>query len=91
MTKKAAKTEKLNDKMMENVVGGMITEDEALASALEKAGLKKEQLDFMKRIDLDYEHGRKVYEIEFYVDGFEYEFDVDAETGKVLKFKKDWD
>jgi len=45
----------------------------------------------MKRIDLDYEHGRKVYEIEFYVDGFEYEFDVDAETGKVLKFKKDWD
>jgi len=27
MTKKAAKTEKLNDKMMENVVGGMITED----------------------------------------------------------------
>ncbi len=83
--------EKLNDQMMENVVGGMITEDEALASALEKAGLKKEQLDFMKRIDLDYEHGRKVYEIEFYVDGFEYEFDVDAETGKVLKFKKDWD
>jgi uncharacterized membrane protein YkoI len=77
--------------MMENVVGGMITEDEALASALAKAGLKKEQLDFMKRIDLDYEHGRKVYEIEFYVDGFEYEFDVDAETGKVLKFKKDWD
>ena len=83
--------EKLNDQMMENVVGGMITEDEALASALEKAGLKREQLDFMKRIDLDYEHGRKVYEIEFYVDGFEYEFDVDAETGKVLKFKKDWD
>ena len=83
--------EKLNDQVMENVVGGAITEEEALAAALEKAGLKKNQIDFMKRIELDWERGRKVYEIEFYFDGFEYEFDIDAESGKVLKFRKDWD
>ena len=83
--------EKLNDQVMENVVGGAITEEEALAAALEKAGLKKNQIDFMKRIELDWERGRKVYEIEFYFDGFEYEFDIDAESGKVLKYKKDWD
>ena len=83
--------EKLNDQVMENVVGGAITEEEALAAALEKAGLKKNQIDFMKRIELDWERGRKIYEIEFYFDGFEYEFDIDAESGKVLKYKKDWD
>ena len=83
--------EKLNDQVMENVVGGAITEEEALAAALEKAGLKKNQIDFMKKIELDWERGRKIYEIEFYFDGFEYEFDIDAESGKVLKFRKDWD
>ena len=83
--------EKLNDQVMENVVGGMLSEEEALGFALKKAGLQKEQVDFMKKIELDYEHGRKVYEIEFYFGGLEYEFDVDAETGRVLKFKKDWD
>ena len=83
--------EKLNDQMMEQVVGGMITEDEALEQALKHVGIEKDQLDFMKRIELDYERGHKVYEIEFYFNGFEYEFDVDAETGKIMKCKKDWD
>ena len=81
----------LNDQEMEKVAGGMITEEEALAAALAQAGLKKDQIEFMKKMGLDYERGRKVFEIEFFHDGFEYEFDIDAETGKVLKFKKDWD
>ena len=56
-----------------------------------KAGLQKDQIDFMKKVELDYERDRKIYEIEFCFGGLEYEFDIDAETGKVLKFKKDWD
>ena len=82
--------EKLNDQSMEEVVGG-ISQDQALAAALKRAGLKKEQLDFVKRIELDYEHGRKVYEICFYKDGMEYEFDVDASSGQVLKYSKELD
>ena len=35
--------------------------------------------------------GRKVYEIKFYQGGLEYEYDVDAETGNILKFEKDYD
>ena len=81
---------KLNDQEMEKIAGG-ISQDEALAAALKHAGLKKEQLDFVKKVEPDWEHGRKVYEISFYQGGFEYEFDVDAETGKILKFDKDWD
>ncbi len=81
----------LNDKELEKVAGGTLTQDEALSKALEHAQLKKDQLDFVKKVEMDYEHGRKVYEIEFYQGGFEYEFNIDAENGSVLKYKKDWD
>ncbi len=83
--------DKLNDQELETVAGGTITQDQALAEALKAAGLKKEQLDFIKKIQPDFEHGRQVFEIEFYHGGFEYEFDIDAADGKVLKYKKDWD
>jgi len=48
-------------------------------------------LFFVKKVELDYEHGRKIYEVTFYKDGYEYEYDIDAESGKVLKFEKDLD
>ncbi len=82
---------KLNDKELEKVAGGMLTQDEALAKALEHASLKKDQIEFLKRIEMDYERGRKVYEIRFFQGGFEFEYDIDAETGEVLKFEKDFD
>ena len=82
---------KLNDEVLENVSGGMLTEDEALERAMAHAGLSKGQVDFVKRVELDWERGRKVYEITFYQGGFEYEYDVDAENGSILKFDKDWD
>ena len=81
----------MSDMEMEKVSGGTLTKEEALAKALEHAMLKKSEVDFVKRVEMDYEHGRKVYEITFYQGGFEYEFDIDAETGSVLKFEKDWD
>ena len=81
----------LNDTELEQVAGGTLTQDEALAKALEHAQLKKNQLDFVKKIEMDYEHGRKVWEIKFYQGGMEYEYDIDAESGSVLKFEKDWD
>ena len=81
----------LNDKELEKVAGGTLTQDEALSKALEHAQLKKDQLDFVKKVEMDYYHVRKVYEIEFYQGGLEYEFNIDAENGSVLKYKKDWD
>ena len=81
---------KLNDQELEQVAGG-ISQDEALAKALEHAGLTKDQLDFVKKIELDWENGRQIYEVEFIKGRFEYEFDIDATTADILKFKKDWD
>ncbi len=83
--------DKINDRELETVAGGTITQEEALAKALEKAGLKKEQLDFIKKVEPDFEHGRQIFEVSFYKDGFEYEFDIDAGNGNVLKYKKEWD
>ncbi len=82
--------EKMNDQQMEDVVGG-ISQDEALAAALKHAGLSKSQVQFIKPIELDFEHGRKVYEIKFYQGSLEYEFNVDAATGQILKYEKEWD
>ena len=81
----------LGESDLEKVAGGMITQEEALAKALEHVQLEKEQIDLLKKVKLDFEHGRKVFEVEFYHDGFEYEFDIDAMTGTVLKYEKDRD
>ena len=81
----------ISDRELQQVSGGTLTQDEALAKALEHANLRKDQIDFVKKVEMDFERGRKIYEIDFYKGGFEYEFDVDAETGTILKFKKDWD
>jgi len=86
-----ADMKKISDEMMENVVGGTLTKEEALSKALQHVNLKKDQVDLVKKVELDYEHGRKVYEVEFYKGGVEYEFDIDAETGAILDFEKDRD
>ena len=82
---------KLNDTELEQVAGGTLTQDEALAKALEHAQLSRDQVDFVKKVEMDYEHGRKVWEITFYQGNFEFEYNIDAESGSVLKFEKDWD
>jgi len=45
----------------------------------------------VKEIHLDREHGRMVYEGEIYYNGWEYEFDIDAVTGAIVKWKADRD
>ena len=52
---------------------------------------KKDEVDFVKKVEMDWEHGRKIYEVSFYKGGFEYGYGIDAVTGRVLKFEKDWD
>ena len=43
----------------------------------------------MGEVDFDYEDGRMVYELEFYASGAEYEYDIDASTGAVVKFSQE--
>ena len=84
-------TKKLGMDELDKIAGGQITSDEALSAALKHARKKKDQVR-VKKSKLDREHGRMVYEVEFVAGEMEYEYDIDAETGKVLKFEKDyWD
>ncbi len=60
-----------------------IGEDAAEAAALADAGVTADQAGHISR-KLDYDDGRAEYEIEFYADGVEYEYDIDALTGAIL-------
>ncbi len=58
------------------------------AEAAEKIALKKAKGTVVK-VALDDEDGRVVYEIEIEDGSKEYDFDIDAISGKVLQFEKD--
>ena len=60
-----------------------IGRNKALAAALKKAGLSKDQIKG-SRIEFDCDDGMIIYEVEFSCNGVEYEYDVDAVTGKIL-------
>ena len=67
-----------------------ITEQDAMKAALEHAGLKENDLT-SRHIEKDSENGKEIYEIEFYAGSSEYEYEIDAVSGSVLKYKWDED
>ncbi|MBR5307538.1 MAG: PepSY domain-containing protein [Clostridia bacterium] len=69
---------------------GFIGEERAREIALEKAGLKESEVTLIK-VKLDRDDGRYVYEIEFRRGLTEYEAEINAEDGRILKFEKDFD
>ena len=60
----------------------------AKSAAFAHAGLDASQVT-TDEVDFDYEDGRMVYELEFYANGAEYEYDIDASTGAVVKFSQE--
>ena len=66
-------------------MGHDLTMEEAKQTALDRAGVKAADALFTK-VYKDYDDGRLVYEIEFYVDNTEYDLDVDAATGMITDF-----
>ena len=65
-----------------------ITEAEAQAIALEHAGLTEADISRLQ-VRKDFDDGRQEYDVEFHVDRLEYEYEIDAVTGKILSFDKD--
>ena len=65
--------------------GALLTEEEAKAIALEEAGAAGEKVWF-RQVQLEWDDGRQVYEIEFFVAYTAYEMNVDAHTGEVTDF-----
>ncbi len=59
--------------------------EEAKDIAVRHAGFSVSDVSFSKA-KLEKEHRVMVYEIEFYKDGMEYEYEINAETGEVIEF-----
>ncbi|MBQ8235166.1 MAG: PepSY domain-containing protein, partial [Clostridia bacterium] len=62
--------------------------DSAKEAALAHAGVSAEQISKYE-IEMGYEKGVMVYEVEFNYDGYEYEYDINAQTGQIVKSEKD--
>ena len=60
----------------------------AIRIALGHAKFHESEVSRLK-CELDREDGVMVYEVEFNKDGFEYDYDIDAKTGTIMKSKKE--
>ena len=61
-----------------------ITLEKAQEIALAQANINAADAVFEDK-EFDFDHGVAIFELEFYANGNEYEYDIDAMTGKVLK------
>lgn len=62
----------------------------AKTAALTHAGVAEKDARFVKA-QLDFDDGAALYEVEFYVGKVEYDYDINAITGKVVSFDKDFE
>lgn len=69
---------------------GFIGRQAAIRTALSHAKFHESDVRCLK-CELDREDGVMVYDIDFKKDGFEYDYDIDAKTGVVIKAKKERD
>lgn len=68
----------------------LISKDAAKSAALTHAGISADSITEFE-CELDRDHGAYIYEIEFKSGNYEYDYDINAETGAILKFQKDQD
>ncbi len=64
--------------------------DKAKNIAANHAGLSISELTFSKA-KLDTDDGNTVYDIEFYKDGIDYEYEIEASSGKILEYDAEQD
>ena len=67
---------------------GSISIDEAKQIALKTAGFSEKDVVF-KQAELDTENGIQIYEVDFYANDMKYEYDIDPETGDIIKAETD--
>lgn len=65
-----------------------ITVEEAKEIALKHANLTSSQVSFVKS-EFDFDDGVKKYDIEFYYNNREYNYEIDANTGSILSYEQD--
>lgn len=85
-----SKDNKTNKADNKDSSGKYIGIDKAKTIAVNHAGLSISDITFSKA-KLDTDDGKTVYEIEFYKGGIEYEYEIDASSGKILEYDSEQD
>ena len=67
---------------------GEISLDKAKEIALSHAGLSADQVTFVQA-NMDFDDGIKKYDIEFYCNGQEYDYEINASNGQIIQFDYD--
>ena len=67
-----------------------ISKADAKAIAFKHAGVKEADAKRVK-VTFDFDDGVAEYEVEFHADKFDYDYEIDAVSGKILKVEKDRD
>ena len=70
--------------------GDYVGYEAALDTALKDAGFDKSQVTGTE-VEMDCENGVIVYEVEFKNGGIEYEYEIDASTGRIVNSRQDAD
>ena len=65
-----------------------LSQQEAEAIALEHAGLTADQVSFLHS-EYEIDDGVSQYDVEFYHENLEYNYEIHALTGQILEFEKD--
>ncbi|MCI9156979.1 MAG: hypothetical protein HFF44_08610 [Lawsonibacter sp.] len=72
----------------------MLTETQAYNAAAEHCGKQYPALSGYNVFDivtkLDWDNGRQVYDVDFVISSYEFDYEIDAYTGKVLKWETDY-
>ena len=71
-----------------SVYSNLITKEQATAITLADAGFTADQVTRL-RTEFDYDDGRPEYEVDFHQGGYEYDYEIHAETGAIISKDKD--
>ena len=69
---------------------GKTGREAAIDAALSHAGFDADQVSGL-RCEKDYDDGREIYDVEFRHGGYEYSYDIDAHSYRILEWDKDYD
>ena len=79
-----------NNSSVQSKTSNKITIDEAKEIALKHAGLTKDQVSFIET-ENEVDNGAEKYDIGFYYNGKEYDYEISAIDGKIIKYDNDID
>lgn len=86
----AALPPEIDSPAQETAASTPITRQEAMTVAFAHANVTEDQIRDLET-DLDWEQGKRIWEVDFDHEGTEFEYDIDAYSGKILRSHKERD